>query len=113
MARAWNKLTANFVRGGASAGAKRRWQPDLQDRGGAPRHGFSRISATARAAPWAWARCARAAGAGARAGRAGREQLARGLDPIDARKAAALKQRAARARLMTSSNAPRNITPPT
>ena len=30
-----------------------------------------------------------------------REQLARGIDPIDARKAAALEQRAARAKLMT------------
>ena len=43
-----------------------------------------------------------------------REQLARGLDPVDARKAAALEQRAARARLYDVQAVRRGIpTPPT
>ena len=68
----------------------------------APKLGYFSINATASVARWAWARCdpcrwrlARELAAQAR------EQLARGVDPIDARKAAALEQRAARAKLTT------------
>ena len=103
MARAWNKLSANFVRGISERGR-------YSDGGGLylqvadggtkawlfafGRNGTRRTMGlgSLRSVPLALARdlAARA-----------REQVARGLDPIDARKAAALEERAARARLMT------------
>ena len=103
MARAWHKLSANFVRrvskrgryadGGnlqlqIAKGGSKAWVFAYQ------RNGVTRAMGlgSARAVPLALARelAARA-----------REQLARGIDPLDARKAAGLAQRAARARLMT------------
>ena len=103
MARAWNKLTANFVRsvskrgryadGGnlqlqIAKGGSKAWVFAYQRNGVIRSMGLG----SARSVPLALAR--------ELAGRA-REQLARGIDPIDARKAAALAQRAARAKLMT------------
>src|SRR5262245_4193223 len=103
MARAWNKLTANFVRSASKRGrysdggnlqlqiakaGNKTWIFTYQRNGVIRAMGLG----SARAVPLALAR--------ELAGQA-REQLARGFDPIDARKAAALAQRAARARLMT------------
>ena len=103
MARAWNKLTANFVRsvskrgryadGGnlqlqiAKSGSKA-WIFTYQRNGIIRSMGLGSV----RSVPLALAR--------ELAGRA-REQLARGIDPIDARRTAAHAQRAARAKLMT------------
>jgi len=103
MARAWNRLSVNFVRGASKRG---RYADGgnlfLQvARGGTKawvfayaRNGTSRAMGlgAARVVPLALARELAAQA---------REQLARGHDPIDARRAAALEQRAARARLTT------------
>src|SRR4029077_12999875 len=103
MARAWNKLSANFVR---SARKRGRYTDggNLQlqiAKGGSKVWVFtyqrnkvirSMGLGSARSVPLSLAR--------ELAGEA-REQLARRIDPIDARKAAALAQHAARARLMT------------
>ena len=103
MARAWNKLTANAVRGATKRG---RYSDGgnlyLQvAKGGTAAWVFS-ISATASSARWASARLRSVPLALARELAAqAREQLARGLDPMDARKAAGLAEQAARARLMT------------
>jgi hypothetical protein len=103
MARAWNKLSANFVRGVSkrgrysdggnlqlqiAKGGTKAWIFAYQRNGVIRSMGLG----SARSVPLALAR--------ELAGRA-REQLARGIDPLDARKAAGLAQRAARARLMT------------
>ena len=103
MARAWNKLSANFVRsvskrgryadGGnlqlqIAKGGTKAWVFAYQRNGIVRSMGLG----SARVVPLALAR-ELAAGA--------REQLARGIDPIDARRAATLAQRAARAKLMT------------
>ncbi len=103
MARAWNKLSANFVRsvskrgryadGGGlylqtARGGGKAWVFQFQRNGARRAMGLG----AARSVPLALARELAAQC---------REQLARGLDPVDARKAAALEQRAARARLMT------------
>ena len=103
MARAWNKLSANFVRsvckrgryadGGGlylqtARGAGKAWVFQFQRNGARRAMGLGAV----RSVPLALARELAAQC---------REQLARGLDPVDARKAAALEQRAARARLMT------------
>src|SRR5262245_35152977 len=100
--RAWNKLSASFVRGAVERGR-------YSDGGGLylqvanggkvwvfqyQRHGRSRAMGlgSTRAVPLAVARelAARC-----------REQLARGLDPIDARKASGLAAQAERAKLST------------
>ena len=103
MARAWNKLSANFVRGVSkrgryadggnlqlqiAKGGTKAWIFAYQRNGIIRSMGLG----SARSVPLALARelAARA-----------REQLARGIDPLDARKAAGLAQRAARAKLMT------------
>jgi integrase len=103
MARAWNKLSANFVRsvsergrysdGGnlqlqIAKGGTKAWVFAYQRYGVVRSMGLG----SARAVPLTLARelAARA-----------REQLARGIDPIDARKEAVLAQRAARAKAMT------------
>ena len=103
MARAWNKLTANFVRGVSKRGryadggnlqlqiaksGSKAWIFTYQRNGIIRSMGLGSV----RSVPLALAR--------ELAGRA-REQLARGIDPIDARRTAALAQRAARAKLMT------------
>ena len=103
MARAWNKLSANFVRsvhkrgryadGGGlicrpPRGSGKAWVFQFQRNGARRAMGLGAV----RSVPLALARELAAQC---------REQLARGLDPVDARKAAALEQRAARARLMT------------
>ena len=103
MARAWNRLSANGVRGIRQRG---RYADGgnlfLQvAKGGTAawvflyaRNGISRAMGlgSTRVVSLALARELAATA---------REQLARGLDPVDARKAAALEQRAARARLTT------------
>ena len=103
MARTWNRLTANFVRGVTKHG---RYADGgnlhLQiARGGTKawvflyqRNGVSRAMGlgSVRSVPLAIARELAAQA---------REQLARGVDPVDARKGAALEQRAARAKLTT------------
>jgi len=103
MARTWNKLSANFVRGVSKRG---RYADGgnlhLQiAKGGTKawvflyaRNGASRAMGlgSTRSVPLALARELAAQA---------REQLARGMDPVDARKAAALAQRAAREKLMT------------
>lgn len=103
MARAWNRLTANFVRGARrrgrhadggnlhlqiAKGGSKAWVFIYQ------RNGVTRAMGlgSARSVPLTLARELAAQA---------REQLARGIDPIDARKAAALAQQAARARLTT------------
>lgn len=103
MARTWNRLTANFVRsvtklgryadGGnlhlqIARGGTKAWVFLYQ------RNGVSRAMGlgSLRSVPLAIARELAAQA---------REQLARGFDPIDTRKAAALEQRAARAKLTT------------
>ena len=103
MARAWNKLSANFVRGvgergryadggnlhlQVARGATKAWAFIYQRNGTSRAMGLGSL----RSVPLALARELAAQA---------REQLARGIDPIDARKAAALEQRAARAKLMT------------
>jgi integrase len=103
MARAWNKLSANFVRsvskrgryadGGnlqlqIAKGGSKAWVFAYQRNGVIRSMGLG----SARSVPLALAR-ELAGGC--------REQLARGIDPIDARKAAAHAQRSARAKLMT------------
>jgi hypothetical protein len=103
MARAWNKLSANFVRsvskrgryadGGnlqlqIAKGGSKAWVFAYQRNGVIRSMGLG----SARSVPLALAR--------ELAGDC-REQLARGCDPIDARKSAAHAQRAARAKLMT------------
>jgi integrase len=103
MARAWNKLSANFVRSASKRGrhadggnlhlqisksGTKAWV-FLYERNGAVRSmglGSARIVSLS---------LARELAAGCR------EQLARSIDPIDARKAAMLEQRAARAKLTT------------
>jgi integrase len=103
MGRAWNKLTANFVRGVSKRG---RYADGgnlfLQvAKGGTKawvflyaRNGVSRAMGlgSARVVSLALAR---------ELATQAREQLARGIDPVDARKAAALAQSAARAKLTT------------
>jgi hypothetical protein len=103
MARAWNKLSANFVRGVSkrgryadggnlhlqiAKGGTKAWIFAYQRNGVIRSMGLG----SARSVPLALAR--------ELAGRA-REQLARGIDPLDARRAEALAQRAARAKAMT------------
>ena len=103
MARAWNKLSANFVRsvskrgryadGGnlqlqIAKGGTKAWVFAYQRNGIVRSMGLG----SARSVPLALAR-ELAAGS--------REQLARGIDPIDARRAAALAQQAARAKQTT------------
>jgi integrase len=103
MARAWNRLSANFVRGATGRGR-------YADGGGLylqvakggtkawtfqyARNGVSRAMGlgSTRVVSLALAR---------ELAVAAREQLARGIDPVDARQAAALEQRARRAKLMT------------
>ena len=103
MARPWNKLSANFVRG---AGRRGRYADGgglyLQiARGGTKAWVFSyRRNGASRAMGLGSVRSVSLALARELAGQA-REQLARGLDPVDARKAAGLEQRASRAKLMT------------
>jgi hypothetical protein len=103
MAPAWNKLSANFVRSASKRGRH-------ADGGGL-------YLQVARSGSKAWTfhyqrnHCSRAMGLGSlrvvplalarELATKAREQLARGIDPIDARKAAAAEQRAARARLTT------------
>src|SRR5262245_52586747 len=103
MTRAWNRLTANIVRGASKRGR-------YADGGGLylqvakggtrawtflfTRHGTSRAMGLGSARSVSLA-LARELAAGAR------EKLARGIDPIDARQAAALAQQAARAKLTT------------
>ena len=102
MARAWNRLSANFVRGASKRG---RYADGgnlhLQIAAAAAGVGLSNISATARSGRWAWAPRAVPLSLARELAGDCREQLARGIDPIDARKAAALAQQAARAKLMT------------
>src|SRR6187455_1492908 len=103
MARAWNKLSANFVRsatqrgryadGGnlhlqVARGGTKAWVFIYERNGSCRSMGLGSI----RSVPLALAR-ELAAGC--------REQLARGVDPIDARKTAGLAAKAARAKLMT------------
>jgi integrase len=103
MARAWHKLSANFVRsvsergryadGGnlqlqIAKGGTKAWVFAYQRNGIVRSMGLG----SARSVPLALARELAARS---------REQLARGIDPIDARKAAALAQQAARARQTT------------
>jgi len=100
---AWNKLTANFVRGVSKRGryadggnlqlqiaksGTKAWIFAYQRNGIIRSMGLGSV----RSVPLALAR--------ELAGRA-REQLARGIDPIDARRTAAHTQRATRAKLMT------------
>src|SRR5690349_19765451 len=103
MTRAWNRLSANFVRGVTKRGR-------YADGGGLylqvaeggskawaflyARNGTNRAMGlgSARSVSLALARELAAVA---------REKLARGIDPVDARKAAALEQQAARARLTT------------
>src|SRR5262245_28464969 len=103
MARAWNKLSANFVRGVSKRG---RYADGgnlfLQiAKGGTKAWVFlyarNRVS---RAMGLGSARSVKLALARELAAQA-REQLARGIDPVDARKAAVLAQHAARAKLTT------------
>ena len=103
MARGWNKLTANAVRGATkrgrysdggnlflqvAKGGTAAWVFSYQRNGAARWMGLGSL----RSVPLALARELAAQA---------REQLARGLDPIAARKAAGLAEQAARARLMT------------
>ena len=103
MARAWNKLSANFVRsvskrgryadGGnlqlqIAKGGTKAWVFAYQRNGIVRSMGLG----SARSVPLALARELAARS---------REQLARGIDPIDARRAAALAQQAARAKQTT------------
>jgi integrase len=103
MARAWNRLSANFVRGVTGRG---RYADGgglyLQvARGGTRAWVFLYVrNGTARAMGLGSTRSVPLALARELAAQA-REQLARGIDPLDARKAAALAQRAARAKLTT------------
>ena len=104
MTRAWNRLTANFVRGASKRGR-------YADGGGlylqiadaaAPRHGCSCSRATAQAAPWGLARRASIPGSWRANWRRTHVRNWRAvIDPVDARRSAALEQRAARARLTT------------
>ena len=113
MARAWNLLSANFVRGVSERGRYADGGTPPASRAGRhqglgfcyQRDGSSRSMGlgSLRSVPLALARELAAQA---------REQLARGRDPIDARKAAALEQRAAAPSSLHSRNAPRNITPP-
>jgi integrase len=103
MARPWKRLSAHFVRSASgrgrhaddgglylqiARGGSRSWVFNCQRNSVARAMGLASI----RSVPLALARelSARA-----------REQLARGIDPVDARKAAGLEERAARAKLMT------------
>ena len=103
MARGWNKLTANAVRGATkrgrysdggnlflqvTKGGTAAWVFSYQRDGAARWMGLGSL----RSVPLALARELAAQA---------REQLARGVDPIDSRKAAGLAEQAARARLMT------------
>ena len=119
MARTWNRLSAAFVsrkdheRGRYADGGGLYLQVS---KSGTPAFTFHwQRNGTVRTMGLGSARSVSLAGARELAAQA-REQLAHGIDPIDARKAAALEQRAARAKLTTfkqcaeqfhSDNAPR------
>src|SRR5262245_33670477 len=103
MARAWNRLSANFVRGVRKRGRYAdggNLHLQIAKHGGKAwvfqyaRNGVSRAMGLGSIRVVSLA-LARELAANAR------EQLARGIDPVDARKAAAAAQRAARAKLTT------------
>jgi len=103
MARAWNRLSANFVRGVRKRG---RYADGGNLHLQVAKHGtkawvllYTRAGIS-RAMGLGSARVVSLALARELAAQA-REQLARGIDPVDARKAAAAAQRAARAKLTT------------
>ena len=99
MARAWNKLSANFVRSVSKRGRHADGgNLQLQIAKGGTKAWVFAYQRNGIVARWAWARRAPCRGAGALACGTIREHLARGIDPIDARRAAALAQQAARAK---------------